>query len=79
MIVTTTGVALLAICWTLVWRMCVIALVAVGLGGKASAWVENVEAVTAVMDTRSAHPLSLAFWFCSHLDSSSLQWERRDW
>ena len=25
------------------------------------------------------HPLCLAFWNCSHLDSSSLQWERRAW
>ena len=45
----------------------------------ASAWMEDAEAVTVVMDVRSAGPLSLAFWYCSHLDSSNLQWERRDW
>ena len=32
-----------------------------------------------VMYVRSACPLSLAFCYCFYLDSSSLQWERRDW
>ena len=34
MIVATAGIALLAKHWTLVWGMCVIALVALGLDGK---------------------------------------------
>ena len=46
---------------------------------RASVSMEDAEALAAVMDVRSAHPLSLAFWYCSHLDSSNLQWERRDW
>ena len=41
--------------------------------------MEDAEEVTEVMDVRSAHPLSLAFWYCLHLDSSSLHWVRRDW
>ena len=34
----------------------------------------DVEEVTLIVVT-SAHPFSLAFWYCSHLDSSNLQWE----
>ena len=77
MVGATTGIALLATCGTLVRGMCVVALVAAGIGGKAIR--VDVEAVAALMDVRLAHPLSLAFWYCSHLDSSNLQWERRDW
>ena len=46
---------------------------------RASVCMEDAEEVTAVMDARSAHPFSLAFPYCSHLDSSSLHWVRRDW
>ena len=42
-------------------------------------WMEDAEAVAAVMDVKSAHPLSLAFWYSLHHDSNSLQWGKRDW
>ena len=38
--------------------------------------MEDAEA--AVIEAKLAHPLSLAFWFCSHLDSKNLQCESRD-
>ena len=36
--------------------------------------MEDAVEVTAVMDARLALPYSLAFWYCSHQDSSSLHW-----
>ena len=42
-----------------------------------SLWMEDAEGT--VIEDKLAHPLSLAFWYCLHLDSfKSLQWESRD-
>ena len=43
---------------------------------RASVWMEDAE--TIVNEAKLTHPLSLAFWYCSHLDSKSLQWESRN-
>ena len=56
-----------------------IATLATAGGGevvRASVCMEDLEAI--VVEAKLACPLSLALWYCSHLDSKSLQWESRD-
>ena len=72
-------IADLSLCWTLVYKVGVATLIAGGKVIRVLACIEDAEEVTVVVDVRSAHPLSLAFWYCSHLDSSCLHWVGRDW
>ena len=41
--------------------------------------MDDAEAVAVVVEVRLACPLSLAFWYWLHVNSSILQWESRDW
>ena len=63
MVGATICVALLSICWALGRGMGIATLVAAGGGEvvRASVCMEDAEAT--VIEAKSAHPLSLAFWY----------------